>query len=69
MKKTITVGSVTYAQKAKRALVAEGIRARIVKVDDPLEIGCIYGIEIREEAFATALSILRAAGIPCRGAL
>ena len=44
----ITVGSMTYAMKARKILRAEGINTRLVKLDSALtEHGCGYGIEFR----------------------
>lgn len=44
----ITVGSLTYAMKARKILRANGITTRLVKLDSALtEHGCAYGIEFR----------------------
>lgn len=62
--KTIPIGSVTYAQKAKRALAAKAISSRLVKLDSEHTLrGCIYGVEVREERYPEALSLLRSAGL------
>ena len=59
---TITVGSVTYAQKAKRALAAEGIGGRLVKVSSESE-GCLYGVEISEARYLDAVALLDRLGL------
>ena len=63
MNRTITIGSVTYAQKAKRILIQKGIRVRLVKQEATSDGGCAFGVEVPEEAHLDALLILRAAGI------
>lgn len=63
MNRTITVGSVTYAQKAKRILIARGIRARLVKQEATKDGGCAFGVEVAEESYLDALLALRTAGI------
>ena len=64
---TITVGSITYAQKAKRAIAAAGIHVRIVKVEARDE-GCVYGLEVPSERHLEAVAILSRLGL-YRGAL
>lgn len=63
MKRQISVGSVTYAQKAKHTLLSHGIRTRLIKLDTSIQEGCIYGIEVRETDYLRAISLLREAGI------
>ncbi|MBO7292939.1 MAG: DUF3343 domain-containing protein [Clostridia bacterium] len=63
MNRTIPVGSVTYAQKAKRILVQKGLRARLVKQEATNDGGCSFGVEVAEEAYLDALLILRTAGV------
>lgn len=59
-----TVGSVTYALKAKKLLAREGLVAKLVKTDASADgNGCAYGIEFPARDFYTAASILRSAGI------
>ncbi len=68
--RTIVIGSVTYAQKAKRLLLRSNIRARIVKnTSAEKEEGCAYGVEVPESLYLDALSCLRQAGIPVRKVL
>ena len=67
MNRTITVGSVTYAQKAKRILMQKGLRARLVKQETTKDGGCAFGVEVAEEAYLDALLLLRTAGIRPRG--
>ncbi len=62
----IVIGSVTYAQKARRALSSLGIRARLIKAEPVPTEGCVYGIEIAEEDTLTAISELRRLGIDYR---
>ncbi len=66
MKHTLTIGSITYAQKARRALSSRGVRARLVKAAERTEGGCAYGIEVVGEDLLTAIRILRELGIPYR---
>ena len=64
MNRRIRIGSITYAQKAKRALSAEGIRAHITKLEGGLEgTGCVYGLEIPAGREQEAKVVLRRAGI------
>ncbi len=62
MMQTITVGSITYAQKAKRALVNRGIGARLVKVSSHRE-GCLYGVEIEASRHLEAIALLDRLGL------
>lgn len=66
MNRTISVGSVTYAQKAKRILLQKGLRARLVKQEATNDGGCTFGVEVAEEAYLDALLALRTAGIRTR---
>lgn len=66
MNRIIMIGSMTNAQKAKRALSAKGIRVRLVKNDNPSHGGCIYGIELAEGDLLSAFPILRGIGIEYR---
>ena len=59
---TITVGSITYAQKARRALTGEGIGARLVKLSSERE-GCIYGVEVGEARYFDAVALLDRLGL------
>ena len=60
---TLTVGSVTYAIKARRLLLHEGIRARTVKLTEKAENGCVHGIIIPSSRFFDAVVILKKNGI------
>ena len=64
MKKIIPVGSLSYAQSAKRILRARGIWARITKDEATAAEGCVYAVEVREEEYAHALSELNLRAIP-----
>ncbi len=60
----VTVGSVTYAIKAKKLLTREGLTAKLVKTDaSKTAHGCAYGIEFPTKDFYTAVSVLRSAGV------
>ena len=63
--RTIAVGSITYAQKARRALAARGLDARLVKITSPRE-GCVYGVEVKDTQFSTAVALLAELGIYSR---
>ena len=61
---TLTVGSVTYAIKARRLLLHAGIRAKVVKtVSDGTGSGCTHGIVIPSSRFFDAVVILKENGI------
>ena len=67
MNRIIMIGSITNAQRAKRALLARGIRARLTKNDaTDRKSGCVYGIELAEGDLLTACGILRTVGIEYR---
>lgn len=67
MNRRIRIGSITYAQKGRRALLASGIRARIVKLDSGDSAhGCVYGIELPEDKMLDAVGELRRLGIDYR---
>ncbi len=59
-----TVGSVTYAVKARKILSRAGISSRLVKVDGgKSRHGCTYGIEFAEEDLLAAVMELKRNGI------
>ena len=61
----ITVGSVTYAQKAKKILNANNIASKLIKIDSSLsEKGCTHGIEINYTDFLWVVNELRKYSIP-----
>lgn len=61
----ITLGSVTYAMKARRLLIREGIRARLVKVlPENTDNGCTHGLVIASARFFDAVVILKKHDIP-----
>ena len=62
---TITVGSVTYAVKARRLLARGGIKARLIKLS-PSESagGCAHGLVISSARFFDAVVILKENGVP-----
>lgn len=67
MTRTITIGSITYAQKARRALTSRHLRARLIKSGELPGGGCAYGIEVEEKDYLAAVSQLRELKIPYRG--
>ena len=69
MNQTIVIGAQTYAQKARRALAAAGIRGRLIQLEDREKRGCVYGVEIPEADYLSAIAILRREGISYRGIL
>ena len=62
---TITVGSVTYAMKARRLLLHSGIKSRLTKLlSEKAYGGCTHGIIIPTARFFDAVVILKNASIP-----
>lgn len=60
----ITCRSLTYAQKAARALERAGITASITRLPRGLsKEGCAYGIKVSERKVSQSLVTLKAAGI------
>ena len=63
-KTTVTVGSVTYAMKAKRLLSRMNIQSKLVKVDASKTAGgCTHGLEFASADFYTVVMGLKNAGI------
>ena len=63
----ITVGSVTYAIKAKKLLEREGVSASLVKMESSKsDGGCTHGIKIYESNLYDAVAILKRMGIDYR---
>lgn len=58
----LTVGTVTYAIRARKILAALGIRARLVK--STRTGGCTYGAEISAADLPRAAEALKKASIP-----
>ena len=57
--------SITYAQRTARALESAGIRASVVRLPKNISIdGCGYCVRITGHGIATALSIVKNAGLP-----
>jgi hypothetical protein len=57
---TLTVGSVTYAIKAKKALLGIGIKSKLIKVTSSSKnLGCEYGIEFPSVYFLDAVAELK----------
>ena len=60
----VTVGTVTYAMKARKLLNRNGIRSKLVKLDSSKTAnGCTYGIEFPANDLYSAVCVLREAGI------
>lgn len=57
----LTVGSATYAIKARKLLLRVGIDAKNVKLAADNSLGCTHGIEISEsDMFAAAAALIEA---------
>ena len=60
----VTVGTITYALKAKKLLSRAGIRSKLVKVESgATQNGCTHGIEISAKDFYHAVLVLKENGI------
>ena len=63
-KSKLAVGSVTYAEKAMRALAKAAIYSEMIKLESASRgRGCIYGLELPTSQLENAKTVLRAAGI------
>lgn len=62
----LSLGSVTYAEKAMRALAKAAIYSEIVKLDGDRGHGCVYGLELSCPQLENAKTVLRAAGIKAK---
>ena len=63
-KTTITVGSVTYAMKARRLLSRMGIQSKLVKIDAGKTVsGCTHGLEFASAELYTVVMGLKKEGI------
>ena len=60
---TVSLGSVTYAEKAMRVLARAAIYSEIVKLDEKKSRGCIYGLEFTCTQVDNVKTVLRQAGI------
>ena len=61
---TITVGTLTYAIKARKLLLKKGVPTKLVKVDTmKSDNGCAYGIKLPSSYFYTAVMELKNNGI------
>lgn len=59
-KTIVTVGSVTYAIKARNLLSRGGVRSKLVKVDSQkARHGCTHGVEFSAVDFYRAVVILK----------
>ncbi len=60
---TVTVGGITYALKLKKLLLREGIRSKLVKVDNTAEaVGCSHGVRLDKRDFYSAVLIMKTNG-------
>ncbi len=55
--RTVKIGSITYAMKARKALSAISIRSKISKITSLN--GCEYSLEFPEEQFYSAIAELK----------
>lgn len=61
---TISVGSVTHAQKARRLLARLNVQTKLVKLDASMTAGgCTHGIEYASADHYTVVMELKKAGI------
>ena len=63
---TVSIGSVTYAEKAMRALASAAIYSEIIKLDESRSRGCIYGLEFPCSQAENVKAVLRQAGIKAK---
>ena len=64
----ITCRTLTYAQRAVRALQNNGLYASLMRTPAGLsKNGCGYGVRVRERDLARARSIITAAGVDVHG--
>ena len=64
---TVSVGSVTYAEKAMRSLASAAIYSEIIKLDESKSRGCVYGLEFPCSQLDNVRAVLRQAGIKVKG--
>lgn len=57
----LTVGSITYAIKARKLLNRKNIPSKLIKIDELK--GCAYGIQIEDTQLLSAVSVLKENGI------
>ena len=63
----LSVGSVTYAEKAMRALARAAVYSEMVKLDGGTRgKGCVYGLELACSQLDNAKTVLRSAGIKAK---
>lgn len=60
----VSVGTVTYAMKARKLLLKNGIQSKLIKSDSSDNgTGCTHGIEISNKDYFEAVRILGEGGI------
>jgi hypothetical protein len=60
---TVSIGSITYASKAQKALSSASIFSEIVKTERSGLSGCIYGLEFSCSQLNNVRTVLEHAGI------
>ncbi len=56
----LTVGSITYAMKARKMLLRDGIASKLIKVNgNNIGTGCNHALEIDSQDFFSATVILK----------
>ncbi len=66
---TLSTASVTWAMKARDALLSFGIASRLVRLrPEESPNGCAWGLELAENDLRRASNILSRGGIPFRTA-
>ena len=65
----IVCRSMTYAQRADRAISRAGIEgARVTKIKNGFDKeGCVYGVKLRQKLLPEALDVLAKQGLTPRG--
>lgn len=59
----LSLGSITYAEKAMRVLARAAIYSEIVKLDSDERRGCVYGLELNFAQLENAKTVLRTAKV------
>ena len=62
--RSVGIGSITYAMKAKALLEASGMIAEVIRLD-PAKTprGCSYGLRVSERNLRAVTAVLEASGI------
>ncbi len=62
-KDVVTIGSITYTMKAKRALLKLGILAQPIKTETNGQKGCNYGLSFDKAQYYAVIGELKRLGI------